>query len=131
VSHSGPRPASPLSPQPASRPPPRQRAPRSQSPFARAVLREVARIPKGRVATYGGLAERVGRPGAARAVGSVVAAADADGLPYHRVVGADGRVGGTACRHLGAGERARRLRAEGVRVAADGRIAGFARLRWA
>lgn len=99
------------------------------SPFASAVLREVAAIPRGRVATYGGLADRVGRPGAARAVGSVVAAAEAKGLPYHRVVGADGRVGGTACRHLGVAERTRRLRAEGVRVDRAGRIVDFARVR--
>jgi methylated-DNA-protein-cysteine methyltransferase-like protein len=99
------------------------------SAFARAVLRAVAAIPRGRVATYGDLADRVGRPGAARAVGSVVAQADAPGLPYHRVVGGDGRVGGTACRHLGVGERTRRLRAEGVRVGRDGRIADFARVR--
>jgi methylated-DNA-protein-cysteine methyltransferase-like protein len=103
--------------------------PGAPSPFAAAVLREVAAIPRGRVATYGDLADRVGRPGAARAVGSAVAKADAPRLPYHRVVGADGRVGGAACRHLGAGERMRRLRAEGVRVSADGRIADFARVR--
>lgn len=100
------------------------------TPFAAAVLEEVAAIPRGRVATYGDLAERVGRPGAARAVGSVVANADAPGLPYHRVVGADGRVGGTACRHLGVAERTRRLRAEGVRVDGDGRIADFEQRRW-
>lgn len=107
----------------------RDPAPRPLTPFAAAVLREVAAIPRGRVATYGALADRVGRPGAARAVGSVVASAEAPGLPYHRVVGADGRVGGTSCRHLGVGERTRRLRAEGVRVSADGRILDFARLR--
>jgi O-6-methylguanine DNA methyltransferase len=103
--------------------------PTAPTAFAAAVLREVAAIPRGRVATYGDLADRVGRPGAARAVGSVVANATEGGLPYHRVVGADGRVGGTACRHLGVAERTRRLRAEGVRVSADGRIVDFARVR--
>lgn len=40
------------------------------SAFQCAVWREVARIPFGRTRTYGAIAERVGRPGAARAVGA-------------------------------------------------------------
>ncbi len=38
--------------------------------FQRAVWREVARIPYGATRTYGEIAARLGRPGAARAVGA-------------------------------------------------------------
>jgi O-6-methylguanine DNA methyltransferase len=94
------------------------------SAFRRAVLRRVRAVPAGRVTTYGDVADAVGRPGAARAVGAVLQAGDAPGVPYHRVVGAGGRVAGG-----GARERARRLRAEGLRVT-EGRVAGFSRVRW-
>jgi O-6-methylguanine DNA methyltransferase len=102
------------------------------TPFERAVLRRVRQVPRGRVTTYGDLAADLRRPGAARAVGRALAEAD-DGrpAPYHRVVGGDGRVGGAMRGEQGGvRDRARRLRAEGVRVGPDGRIAGFARLRW-
>jgi len=50
----------------------------------------IARIPKGKVATYGQIAEKAGFPGAARqAVWSLRAAR---GLPWHRVVAAGGRI---------------------------------------
>ena len=42
------------------------------SDFAKAVYREVKKIPQGRVATYGQIARLAGRPGAARAVGSLM-----------------------------------------------------------
>src|SRR5690349_5331546 len=42
------------------------------APFHEAVLRELARVPYGRTATYGALAAQVGRPKAARAVGTVM-----------------------------------------------------------
>jgi O-6-methylguanine DNA methyltransferase len=94
------------------------------SPFCQAVLRRVRAVPRGRVTTYGDVADAVGRPGAARAVGAVLQAGEAADAPYHRVVGAGGRVAGG-----GARERARRLREEGLRVS-DGRVEGFARRRW-
>ncbi len=100
--------------------------------FARAVLRRVRAIPPGRVTTYGDIAADLGRPGAARAVGAALRTAD-DGrpAPYHRVVGADGRVGGaSAGEDAGVRERARRLRAEGLRITSDARILGFANARW-
>lgn len=63
--------------------------------FDHAVWREVARIPYGETATYGEVATRLGRPGAARAVGH------ANGrnplplvIPCHRVVAAGGKLGG-------------------------------------
>ena len=62
--------------------------------FTRRVLRVVAAIPTGRVATYGDVAEKAGRPGAARAVGNILREASDPSLPYHRVIGAAGAIGG-------------------------------------
>ena len=65
------------------------------SPFQRRVWGELLRIPYGEVCTYGEIAARLGRPGAARAVGA------ANGrnpvailVPCHRVVQHGGRLGG-------------------------------------
>jgi methylated-DNA-[protein]-cysteine S-methyltransferase len=65
------------------------------TPFQRRVWAALARIPYGETISYGELARRVGRPGAARAVGmangrnpiSIV-------VPCHRVIGADGGLTG-------------------------------------
>ncbi|MBN2218521.1 MAG: MGMT family protein [Pirellulales bacterium] len=66
-----------------------------QTPFGRAVLEQCRRIPYGETRTYGQLAAMVGRPQAARAVGGVMAANRTPLLiPCHRVVAADGRLGG-------------------------------------
>src|SRR5690606_5393028 len=51
---------------------PMSEEPMSATTFAVRVLRVVARIPAGRVATYGDVARLAGRPGAARAVGSIM-----------------------------------------------------------
>jgi methylated-DNA-[protein]-cysteine S-methyltransferase len=63
--------------------------------FERQVWQALAEIPYGTTATYGELAARIGRPGAARAVG---AAAGRNPLlvvvPCHRLVGADGALTG-------------------------------------
>ena len=56
------------------------------------VLRELARVPYGETTTYGELAARVGRPRAARAVGTVMNRNRIPiVLPCHRVVGLDRR----------------------------------------
>lgn len=54
----------------------------------------MARVPPGRVTTYGDVARLAGRPGAARAVGNIMAGSSVPGLPYHRVVAAGGALGG-------------------------------------
>lgn len=51
----------------------------------------VRRIPRGRVATYGQVAELAGHPGAARAVGAAMRASTGRGLPWQRVVGKHAR----------------------------------------
>ncbi|MFP4234168.1 MAG: MGMT family protein [Nitriliruptoraceae bacterium] len=63
----------------------------STSAFARRVQSVVASIPAGQVLTYGEVAAEAGAPGAARAVGNVLAAAGAS-LPWWRVVAATGRL---------------------------------------
>jgi len=67
------------------------------TPFQRLVWEEIARIPFGSTISYGELARRTGRPGAARAVG---AAAGANPIPIvvpcHRVVGGGGALTGYA-----------------------------------
>jgi methylated-DNA-protein-cysteine methyltransferase-like protein len=75
-----------------------------------ALLRETVRkIPKGKVATYGQVAAAAGFPGAARQV--AWALHNSRGLPWHRVIGAGGRISlpGDAGR-----EQRLRLELEGV-----------------
>jgi methylated-DNA-protein-cysteine methyltransferase-like protein len=56
-----------------------------------------AKIPKGKVATYGQLAKIAGRPNAARAVGNAMRTnTDTKAVPCHRVVGATGALTGYA-----------------------------------
>ncbi|MBN2021775.1 MAG: MGMT family protein [Pirellulales bacterium] len=63
--------------------------------FHRRVLELCRGIPYGGTVTYGQLADRVGRPGAARAVGGAMAANPCPiVIPCHRVVAASGRLGG-------------------------------------
>ncbi len=65
--------------------------------FNQRVWAMCARIPAGRVTTYGRLAAAVGCPGAARAVGGAMNRNPyAPRVPCHRVVGADGRLTGYA-----------------------------------
>jgi AraC family transcriptional regulator of adaptative response/methylated-DNA-[protein]-cysteine methyltransferase len=65
------------------------------TPFQLAVWRALVKIPFGATTTYGELAARLGRPGAARAVGQAVGANPiAVLIPCHRVLAANGRLGG-------------------------------------
>lgn len=57
------------------------------------IYRLVKRIPRGRVTTYGELAKVLKIRGGARAVGHAMAACPGGrGIPWHRVVGAGGRL---------------------------------------
>jgi methylated-DNA-[protein]-cysteine S-methyltransferase len=70
---------------------------RALPPFTLAVLEELARVPYGHTTTYGTLATRVGRPRAARAVGTVMNRNRIPiVLPCHRVVGSGGSLVGYA-----------------------------------
>ena len=70
---------------------------RAMPPFTVSVLEELARVPYGETTTYGALAARVGRPRAARAVGTVMNRNRIPiVLPCHRVVGSTGSLVGYA-----------------------------------
>ena len=56
------------------------------------MLAVVRRIPRGKVCSYGGVARLAGYPGASRQVVWALRSGDANGLPWHRVVGAGGRI---------------------------------------
>ena len=90
----------------------------------------VSRIPRGRVATYGQVALLAGLPGQARLVGYALSALDDHSrVPWHRVVNAAGEISGRSdCSDFQDLQR-RRLKREGVRFDARGRI-DLARLRW-
>ncbi|CAN5339789.1 hypothetical protein BH20ACT9_BH20ACT9_22650 [soil metagenome] len=80
------------------------------TPFQRAVADVVSGLRPGDVVTYGEVAAEAGHPGAARAVGTFLR--DSEGLPWWRVVRADGRL------VQGHERRQRRLlAADGVAVA--------------
>lgn len=65
--------------------------------FADKVRATVAKIPKGKVSTYGDIAKIAGNPGAARAVGGVMRTnKDTEAVPCHRVVGSTGSLTGYA-----------------------------------
>ena len=67
------------------------------APFHEQVLHELARVPYGQTDTYGHLAAKVGRPKAARAVGTVMNRNPIPiVLPCHRIVGANGSLTGYA-----------------------------------
>jgi O-6-methylguanine DNA methyltransferase len=83
------------------------------SSFTTRVLSLVRRIPAGRVATYGDVAEAAGHPRAGRAVGNIMRGCSLRDVPCHRVVAAAGRLGGFGGY---AGLKRQLLRAEGVQV---------------
>jgi O-6-methylguanine DNA methyltransferase len=71
-----------------------------------AVLAAVAEIPWGEAISYGTLARAVDRPGAARAVGGAVARSPIGiVVPCHRVIAADGTLGGYGGDWFGSRER--------------------------
>jgi methylated-DNA-protein-cysteine methyltransferase-like protein len=77
--------------------------------FTEAAIEVLRGLEPGEVVSYGEVAEQAGFPGAARAVGNLLKTVD--GLPWWRVVAANGRLvpGGEA-------RQTSLLRAEGVEV---------------
>lgn len=84
------------------------------TPFASRVVEECRQLEWGQVVTYAQLAERAGRPGAARAVGNVMANNRLPiVVPCHRVVGSGGGLGGYSAPG-GLTTKQRLLKAEGA-----------------
>ena len=68
---------------------------RDLTPFSLRVLGELALVPYGATSTYGELAARAGKPGAARAVGTIMNRNPVPiVLPCHRIVGSTGALVG-------------------------------------
>jgi methylated-DNA-protein-cysteine methyltransferase-like protein len=87
----------------------------------------VKKIPRGRVATYGQIARAVRLPGGARAAGRAMAASPSgQGIPWHRVVGAGGRL---LLREPNVGLQRKLLESEGLQVA-EKRILNFSAREW-
>ncbi|MHB8813355.1 MAG: MGMT family protein [Steroidobacteraceae bacterium] len=95
---------------------------RGESDALETIWQVVCAIPRGRASTYGAVARVAGLPGRARQAGYALRVAPKElNLPWHRVVGAGGRiVFPSRSRHHK--EQAGRLRAEGVSVK-SGRVA--------
>ncbi len=93
--------------------------------FSYRVKKVVSSIPEGKLLTYKLVAKRAGNEKGARAVGTILhwAFKKKEGLPCHRVVCSDGKVGGYA---LGVKEKIRRLKKEGIVIKA-GKIVALKR----
>jgi methylated-DNA-protein-cysteine methyltransferase-like protein len=93
----------------------------------RSIYAVVRRIPKGKVATYGQVAELAGLPRQARQAGYALAALDDARVPWHRVLNARGEI---SARSAPGAEELQRLllEREGVRFDAHGRVALAAQL---
>src|SRR5689334_13210583 len=92
----------------------------------RSIYAVVRRIPRGRVATYGQVAELAGIPGGARVAGAAMKTSKpTDRLPWQRVIGKAGKTRGRIAIHdpVGAAVQRQRLEDEGVAVGDTGLIA--------
>ena len=93
------------------------------------IYRAVRKIPRGRVASYGQIAELAGFDGHARQVGYALHALPTNSrVPWHRVVNARGEI---SPRSAGDSHELQKmlLEAEGVEFSLDGRVE-LKRYRW-
>ena len=89
--------------------------------FFDTVYEVVAKIPYGKVTTYGAIAEVCGIKSAARTVGWAINGAKESGLPCHRVVNRNGELTGKL--HFGEPNLMEDLlRSEGIEFTADGKV---------
>ncbi|MBM3294229.1 MAG: DNA methyltransferase [Candidatus Aminicenantes bacterium] len=96
--------------------------------FTRRVREVIRSIPRGKVASYGQVAALAGDARQARQVAWILHSSSVkEGLPWHRVVSARGRISLPPGR--GGREQRRRLEAEGVRFGPGGAI-GLERHGW-
>ena len=87
------------------------------NPFFKQVYEIVERVPYGKVISYGEIAKILGRPRAAREVGRAMRFCP-DGLPWQRVVMADGSITGGVLADIRRGI----LESEDVLFLPDGRV---------
>jgi O-6-methylguanine DNA methyltransferase len=96
--------------------------------FREKIYELTRQIPKGKVATYGQLAELAGSPGAARAVGMCMKTnPDAPHTPCHRVVASDGKLTGYSAKE-GLKTKRGMLLEEGVKF--NGEKVNLAKSQW-
>jgi O-6-methylguanine DNA methyltransferase len=81
------------------------------SDFSQKVYEIVRGIPRGKTLTYGEVAILAGRPGAARAVGTILSKNYDPKIPCHRVIRSDRKSGGY---NRGAEKKISILQSEGV-----------------
>jgi methylated-DNA-protein-cysteine methyltransferase-like protein len=89
----------------------------------RAIHAVIRKIPRGRVATYGQIAELAGFPGGARiAAAALKTSKPGDRLPWQRVIGKKGKLTGRIAIHdpVGAAVQRELLEAEGVAIGDTG-----------
>lgn len=98
--------------------------------FDQRVWEAVARVPHGRLATYGQIAELIGAWGCARQVGWALRRLPLPSeIPWHRVVNARGCIAMTPSREGSDWIQRQRLLEEGVPVDQEGRLP-LSRFRW-
>jgi methylated-DNA-protein-cysteine methyltransferase-like protein len=104
--------------------PPEPLAPQSSgASFDQRVYAAVARIPHGRLATYGQVAELIGAYGCARQVGWALRRLPLPSeVPWHRVVNAQGRISFNPSREGSDWIQRELLLAEGIAVDGEGRL---------
>ncbi|MDC0963864.1 MGMT family protein [Candidatus Pseudothioglobus singularis] len=92
------------------------------TPFQSECYKALEKVPSGKVISYAGLAEMIGRPKAHRAVGSAMNKNPfAPRVPCHRVVKSNGEIGGFAD---DINVKIKRLHKEGVEVL-DNKVVNF------
>ena len=99
--------------------------------FSKRVVRVALEIPTGRVTTYGRIAKAAGGGGmAAQSITTILGKAHQEGetgIPFHRIVYADGRVWLSAEYET---KRKALYKKEGIMLDKTGRVANFADLLW-
>ena len=89
----------------------------------------IALIPKGKVASYGDIANHAGLPGAARRVGYALRhLPQGTKIPWHRVINSQGRISlpaGSAAQYT----QRERLEVEGILFRGN-KVLNFTKMRW-
>jgi methylated-DNA-protein-cysteine methyltransferase-like protein len=87
----------------------------------RRIIEAIRAVPPGRVSSYRDIARIAGLPNGARQVARILhSMAEKYGLPWQRIIRADGTIALDSCQ--GGELQAEILRSEGVTVSADGRV---------